>query len=570
MTVPRTCATCRAKPVAAPRYQHCFDCVPGGPRIPPPCRRCGSTRDYYSSGLCARCHRFAPDRVDSCVDCLAWGVDRHHGWLCEPCRSWRSRYLGQAECLFCRRRLAVSPDGACRLCWRQAAMLRCTHRDTSLSEANRHGQQLFLVGMFRQKRDHAARSGSPLPIAGQYPARHQQLVLFDQARDLTRTRLGADEPPLPALAALLDHTAVDHAERHGWSRTRLVTARAAIRSILALQDAPGFLITVSEVSALAPLGFNIQPVLEILTAAEMLDDDREPAITGWFARQVEDLGLPEPMLSELTTWFQILRDGSTTAPRSRPRSHVTIRIRVRTLLPTLRAWSAAGHNSLREITRDQVRAALPAAGSPRALLGSALRSLFRVLKARKMVFANPTARLRTGRPETRQPLPLDLDVLREAISSTNPARTAIAALFAFHAPRNQQVRELQLTDVRDGRLYLPERTVLLAEPVRARISAWLEHRIRRWPSTANPHLFVNTYTAVRSGPVSTVWVNDTLGVSPQAVREDRILHEAIASGGDVRRLCDLFGLSVRGAERYADVVHDALGGHLGSATQGPN
>jgi hypothetical protein len=449
-------------------------------------------------------------------------------------------------------------------------MRRWTHRDTSLSEANRHGQQLFLVGTFRQRRDRATRSGSPLPLAGQYPARYQQLILFAQARDLTRTRLGADEPPLPALAALLDRTAVGHAEQHGWSRTRLVTARAALRSILALQDAPGSLITAHEVSALASLGFSIQPVLEILAAAEMLDDDREPAVTGWFARQVEDLALPEPMLGELTTWFQVLRDGSTTPPRSRPRSQVTIRLRVRTILPTLRTWSTAGHNSLREITRDQVRAALPAAGSPRALLGSALRSLFRVLKARKMVFTNPTARLRTGSPERRQPLPLDLGVLREAISSTDSARATIAALLAFHAPRSQQVRELQLTDVHDGRLYLPERTVLLAEPVRERISAWLDYRSRRWPCTANPHLFVNTYTAVRSGPVSAVWVNDTLGVSPQAIREDRILHEAIDSGGDVRRLCDLFGLSVGGAERYADVAHDAFGGHLGSSTQGPN
>jgi hypothetical protein len=36
----------------------------------------------------------------------------------------------------------------------------------------------------------------------------------------------------------------------------------------------------------------------------------------------------------------------------------------------------------------------------------------------------------------------------------------------------------------------------------------------------------------------------------QAIREDRILHEAHASGGDIRRICDLFGLSVTAAERY--------------------
>ena len=46
----------------------------------------------------------------------------------------------------------------------------------------------------------------------------------------------------------------------------------------------------------------------------------------------------------------------------------------------------------------------------------------------------------------------------------------------------------------------------------------------------------------------------TLGVSAQAVREDRILDEALATGGDIRRLCDLFGLTVGGAERYARVL----------------
>jgi hypothetical protein len=34
------------------------------------------------------------------------------------------------------------------------------------------------------------------------------------------------------------------------------------------------------------------------------------------------------------------------------------------------------------------------------------------------------------------------------------------------------------------------------------------------------------------------------------IREDRILHEAHATGGDVRKLCDLFGLSIKGAECY--------------------
>ena len=53
-------------------------------------------------------------------------------------------------------------------------------------------------------------------------------------------------------------------------------------------------------------------------------------------------------------------------------------------------------------------------------------------------------------------------------------------------------------------------------------------------------------------------------MSAQAIREDRILDEAHTTRGDVRRLCDLFGLSVSGAERYtATVDHPALAGLTG-------
>jgi hypothetical protein len=34
-------------------------------------------------------------------------------------------------------------------------------------------------------------------------------------------------------------------------------------------------------------------------------------------------------------------------------------------------------------------------------------------------------------------------------------------------------------------------TILLAEPVRDCLAAYLEHRTRRWPNTINPHLFIN-------------------------------------------------------------------------------
>jgi hypothetical protein len=127
----------------------------------------------------------------------------------------------------------------------------------------------------------------------------------------------------------------------------------------------------------------------------------------------------------------------------------------------------------------------------------------------------------------------------------------LATLVAFHALTSGQLRALKLTDLRDGRIYLPGRTVILADSVRQQLNRWLEERRRRWPHSANPHLFISSYTAVRTTPVSNHWITISNAVPVQAIREDRILHEALATGGDVRRLGDLFGLTVGGAERYA-------------------
>ena len=49
-----------------------------------------------------------------------------------------------------------------------------------------------------------------------------------------------------------------------------------------------------------------------------------------------------------------------------------------------------------------------------------------------------------------------------------------------------------------------------------------------------------------------IWLGSTL--RPGALREDRILHEIHATGGDVRRICDLFGLTISGATRYLNTV----------------
>lgn len=56
-------------------------------------------------------------------------------------------------------------------------------------------------------------------------------------------------------------------------------------------------------------------------------------------------------------------------------------------------------------------------------------------------------------------------------------------------------------------------------------------------------------SALGRNPVGERWLFLKTGVpgGVQAIREDRILHEAHASGGDILRIGDLFGLSVTAA-----------------------
>jgi hypothetical protein len=48
--------------------------------------------------------------------------------------------------------------------------------------------------------------------------------------------------------------------------------------------------------------------------------------------------------------------------------------------------------------------------------------------------------------------------------------------------------------------------------------------------------------------------HDQLGMSGQQICLDRIFYEAVTTGGDLRVLADLFGLSIAIAARYASIV----------------
>lgn len=522
---------------------------------PPPCLACGSTRNYFTDGLCARCHRYGPDRVGSCRDCHAWGATRQLGWRCAACDGAQRR-LPIGECVSCGRTLPVNERGGCRLCAKQRSRVIAEHPWPlpDLIEANRNGQQLFFADMGRFAHDPwRASPAIPMRSVG-YPVRWRQQALFAWPWNLQARRHQGFVPPDPALTAWLISEVDDHAARHGWTMGHRDSVRYGVRVVLTNQATIGAAVRYSEVRLVAQLGVSVPGVAAVLSEARMLLDDRQASILGWFSRQIAEL--PPDMQTELDVWFDIMRHGSATAPRRLPRDDKTTYIQLRAALPAIRAWGIS-HQSLREITRADIYAALPASGGPRTLMIQGLRSIFRVLKGRQIVFDNPTARMRTHQPALAIPDPIDLPALRAAMDSDDPARAALAALLGYHAVRVSALRDLQLTDLRDGRLHVDDTVILLAQPALDRLARYLDHRARTWPNTINSHLFVNRRSATHTGPVNHEWVRQTLQMAPQAIRRDRILEEAFATGGDLRQLTDMFGVSVATANNYANFVHRA-------------
>jgi hypothetical protein len=498
--------------------------------------------------------------VDSCPDCLGWGVTRTYGWLCPGCKAWRERHP-VSTCAGCGRAIAVDGSGACRLCRKQRAMI--AHRDgiridhVSLAEAAKAGQQLFfaVAGMFHQeghgKRPYVRKTAPP-DMTLLRPAAHCQLVLLDWPRDLRAgLRPGFPPPPDPALEAAFHQFVREHAHHYGWTTQKAERVQRGIRIMLGIQDTPGAAIRRSDVALLSQIKHSAAVVADVLADAGMLEEDREPAVVRWFRAAI--VGLPAPMRQELGVWFDVMRHGSATPPRSLPRSDTTAGSQLRWALPALRQW-ATRHQSLREIGRDDVLAVLPPSGTPRACMMQGLRSIFRILKGRKLVFVNPAVSIGAPQPARQAPAAVDLQALRGALDCADPARPVLAALLAFHAVRICQLCALQLTDLRDGRLHVGDQVILLAEPVRQRLARYLDFRQQAWPASVNPYLFLHVRNAGTARHVTPWWIRKQLGMSGQLIRLDRIFDEAQTTGGDLRALCDLFGLSVAGAYRYTSVL----------------
>jgi hypothetical protein len=431
-----------------------------------------------------------------------------------------------------------------------------------LAGANKHGHQLFFANMSFHRR--GAPPLSPKQRAPWKLRDHQnlpgtqpvadvgvQMALFDMAPapQVLAARVRREDNDLTRYCAALVR---EHAARAGWSKRQRNDVTRSLRILQGLRPTPTSMVRATDVLQLRQYSGNVLSTIDVLAAAGLLIEDRPTRVERYFAAKTSTL--PPVMKDQLEVWLEVLTNGSRQAPRQKPRDPKTIIVHILGIEPIIHAWAVAGLQSFAEITRADITAALDETQSRRHIAGNGLKSLFTTLKGRRLIFANPTRGMKASPKATNIPLALDAAVIRGELNSPNPVVALAVALVAFHALTGQQVRELQLTDIRDGHLVVADRLIPLAGPVRTRLAAWLNHRNQTWPGTANPHLLINRRTAPRLLPVSSQFPWSGLTLRPRVLREDRILHEIHATGGDIRRVCDLFGLSVEGATRYLDTL----------------
>lgn len=577
LRVPPLCNRCQINRVAwsSPRVDFCYACLPGGPFDTPPCRTCGGHDDYFSQGLCDLCHPRSPEHIGACKHCLAWGVYPRYNWTCWSCKWWEGHYsLG--TCRYCDRDTYIGEQHACRLCLENARLEQTPGRAPDVAAANAHSQQLFFANMVNRRRkamlpDYVTWDGRwskrnknqlPYPPGTGFDGPAEQLVLFDMAPDpaALRQRILIEDSDLTRFCAAI---LADHSTRYGWSVRQRNGVMQTLRMLQVIRPTPTAKIRASDVVFLRRYDGTIISTIDVLAEAGLLIEDVPTHIERYFdAKFIATGHLPKQMRQHLELWLQIMLGGSRNSPRQLPRDPETVENHIRGLVPVVELWVEAGHTSFAEITPDDVAQAMAhvrANGAPTMQhhTTAGLKSLYRVLKGRRLVFVNPTRGMPLRPMDGTIPLPLDTELIRAELESPNPAVALGIALVAFHGLTGKQVRELLLTDIVDGRLALGDRQIPLAAPVRTRLVAWLDHRARKWPRSINPHLLINQRNAPRLTGAGFGYPFRMSAVKPRELRQDRILHELHATGGDLRRICDLFGLSVSGATRYLYTVEHA-------------
>ena len=500
----------------------------------------------------------------SCIDCLAWGVLQQA--RCRACRSFRSGHPDERECTGCGRRLRVK-NRYCRLCWVQVsgghawegttpkAVTVLTESGTKISH-----HQLFSGRMAPRKgagppAGMPRRRGQALPRkAASRPAWVQLDLLAPLARPDRRR-----PPASPSLIAAI-RVADGLTEAHGWSGEISRRVRQGLAITLAGRQEGADVRWSQMLPPLRAAHISAGHVAEVLQLMGVLHDDRRPAFDAWLDRKLGSV--TGGIRHDAERWLRTLKDGG---PRSRPRSIATVHSHLGKALPALSDWSARYHH-LREVTREDIEAHLRDLHGPQrhnALV--ALRSLFGFCLSARVVFRNPARGIKVGRrPATTVIQPLAQDDIDDAVAAAaTPAARLIVALAGVHAARSKAICALRLSDAGPGsrRLLLGGQARPLDDLTAHLLRAWLENRRTRWPGTANPHLLINAQTALGTAMASRTWVTTTLRghtATVEALRADRQLEEAMATGADPLHLAATFGLDPGTAVRYASSARQLL------------
>jgi hypothetical protein len=526
-----------------------------------------------------------------CPVCLGWGPLTQYT-CCAACSKWRRAFPGQAACLRCSRVTHVDRDGLCRPC-----LMIVRDEDPGWILRPQPGRPLqlgFLLPGVRlprassltlpaNRKDKQAPSGittasraiqpprpRPEQPASAHPVDPAQGALFDARRDWSFLNAG-ELDRLPALT-LAASALVDELDRHaracGMDNGPRNNATKTLRILLAWlgADAP---VHEADVRALSSRPSTaIRRVLQFLDDRGMIipDPDRQGTSVERTIKQHID-ALPDVIAGEVRQWVKVVRGQGRRAHQELPFS--SVRSYLNCFHPVLAEWGQHV-TSLREITRDDVQAALDNHPGARAHnLLPALRSLFRALKQEKIIFRDPARRI-TLPSMRRLPAPIPTDQLRGLIDRAGtPLAKVTVALIAIHALGKKETTFLLLEDLDLPRGQLAVRrptgthTVYLDDLSRTLIPGWLRERHRCWPLTRNPHLLVTRHTAVdTAGPPIAHTVLDAifgeLGLTPSQVRQDRILDEARHTADPVH-LMRVFGLSTHPAMKYVQAAHPDRG-----------
>lgn len=500
----------------------------------------------------------------SCEQCYGWGVLR--GRICRGCESFHRQYpIG--TCLTCRRPAVPVREGVCRLCRKQAALIAGPANKFAVdySVAAVTGQQLFFADLPQSERTQRAKAAArpprpvrtvPTPVIVPTPRAvwAQQLLLVDPPRDC-RHASSLDPPRDPRLLDLLLRTAELLAEHQGWPPRTLQQVRRGLRMLASCHD-PGEPVRASTATGMSSAGVPAVRVLDVLTAAGdgIVLQDRPDTLTVWIDAQFKDL--PTKIRQELQVWIDVLRQGT---PRRRARPRRTTFARLASIRPFL-LETAVHYSTLRQVTPNDVTGWLDGR-KHRANDASALRDLFRTLKSKRLVFTNPTDRVRVGKPNQTTPnrlTPETLQMIGRA-AEWNPALRVVLALVGVHAlgPRQLRLLRLEHLDLPNSRLDIGGATRTMDPFTADAISGYLTYRHTRWPRTSNPHLLVTRRTAHDQAAVSEFWLGSLLRHLPvtlRQLREDRILDEAHATDADPLHLSAMFGLGAQAGLRYTLAV----------------